>query len=636
MFDMTKDRIDAPDVKTSVIFWLAVALSVAQLTVPIYFHLLDLQLRAIHVGLGISLAALVFPFKKKYETNRLTTLDILELLFIIAANVNIYIKTLNIYMYPGSADTLDLLLGIALTVIILDTTRRAVGWAIPIIVAGLIFYALFGDIFPGMWKLRGLSWNFVVNSVYFSPLGIYGSVTAMSATFISLFIIFGALLSAGGGGKTFIDIAFALTGKWKGGPAKAAIVASALFGSISGSGVANVAVTGSYTIPMMKRLGYPPNFAGAVEAVASTGGGITPPIMSIAAFMMSEFLGISYLKIIGYAIIPCVLYYTSIYAGVQFMTLRLGLAPVPEDEIPEWKEILTFRRLSCLVIPIVVLLGLVAVGRPLLTAGFYTCLSTIILMFISEIPESGLMKSIKKMIAALAEGGISLARIVPILVSVSILVNMVGITGIAPKISSLIMSVGRDSFIFALIISTIVPFILGTSLPVVPTYVLSLSILAPSLLRLGADAVALHLFFIYWSLLGGLTPPTCTQAIVAAGIAKGDWFKTGINSVKLGIVAFIMPFFFVWNPAFVGRGAPLQILICAVTGFLGAIFMAYGFFGHIDSRANLLFRAAFFAGGVLLLFPHHLYSMIGLAVAVGFLIIEKMVSKKIDLEGSSV
>ncbi|WP_286975046.1 TRAP transporter permease [Acetomicrobium sp. UBA5826] len=636
MFDMTKDRIDAPDVKTSVIFWLAVALSVAQLTVPIFFHLLDLQLRAIHVGLGISLAALVFPFKKKYETNRLTTLDILELLFIIAANVNIYIKTLNIYMYPGSADTLDLLLGIALTVIILDTTRRAVGWAIPIIVACLIFYALFGDIFPGMWKLRGLSLNFVVNSVYFSPLGIYGSVTAMSATFISLFIIFGALLSAGGGGKTFIDIAFALTGKWKGGPAKAAIVASALFGSISGSGVANVAVTGSYTIPMMKRLGYPPNFAGAVEAVASTGGGITPPIMSIAAFMMSEFLGISYLKIIGYAIIPCVLYYTSVYAGVQFMTLRLGLAPVPEDEIPEWKEILTFRRLSCLVIPIVVLLGLVAVGRPLLTAGFYTCLSTIILMLISEIPERGLMKSIKKMIAALAEGGISLARIVPILVSVSILVNMVGITGIAPKISSLIMSVGQDSFIFALIISTIVPFILGTSLPVVPTYVLSLSILAPSLLRLGADAVALHLFFIYWSLLGGLTPPTCTQAIVAAGIAKGDWFKTGINSVKLGIVAFIMPFFFVWNPAFVGRGTPLQILICAVTGFLGAIFMAYGFFGHIDSRANLLFRAAFFAGGVLLLFPHHLYSMIGLVLAVGFLIIEKMVSKKIDLEGSSV
>ncbi len=631
----TKDNIDAPNIKTSIIFWTAVALSTVQLTVPIFLQLLDLQLRAIHVGLGLSLAVLVFPFSKKYRENELTALDIFELLIIIAANINIYLKTLQIYMYPGSARTIDLLLGIALTIVVLDATRRAVGWAIPIIVIGLIFYALFGYIFPGMWKLRGLSWKFVVNSIYFSPLGIYGSVTAMSATFISLFIIFGSLLSAGGGGKTFIDIAFALTGKWSGGPAKAAIVASALFGSISGSGVANVAVTGNYTIPMMKKLGYPADFAGAVEAVASTGGGITPPIMSIAAFMMSEFLGISYLKIIGYAIIPCVLYYTSIYAGVQFMTGRLGLAPIPEDEIPNWKDILTFRRLSCLVIPIAILLGLIAVGRPLLTAGFYTCLSTIILMLITDIPVKGLKSSLRNMLDALYDGGVSLARIVPILISVSILVNMVGVTGIAPKISSLIMEVGRDNFILALMIGTIVPFLLGTSLPVVPTYVLSLSILAPPLLKLGADEVALHLFFIYWSLLGGITPPTCTQAIVAAGISKGDWFKTGINAMKLGAVAFIMPFFFVWNPAFVGRGVSMEILICAVTGFLGAISMAYGFFGHIKSKLNPVFRIVFFLGGLLLLFPDHLYSSVGLALAFATLIIEKMMNKKINLEGLS-
>jgi len=205
----------AKDMKTSIIFWLAVILSIVQLTIPVFFHLLDLQLRAIHVGLGISLAALVFPFSKKYQANKLTSMDILALIIIIAANINIYLKTLNIYMYPGSAGMLDLLLGIGLTIVILDTTRRAVGWAIPIIVIGLIFYAMFGDLFPGMWKLRGLSWDFVVNSIYYSPLGIYGSITAMSATFISLFIIFGSLLSAGGGGKTFIDIAFALTGRWR-------------------------------------------------------------------------------------------------------------------------------------------------------------------------------------------------------------------------------------------------------------------------------------------------------------------------------------------------------------------------------------------------------------------------------------
>ena len=626
----------AKDMKTSMIFWLAVTLSVVQLTIPVFLHLLDLQLRAIHVGIGISLAALVFPFSKKYQANKLTSIDILALIIIIAANINIYLKTLNIYMYPGSAGMLDLLLGIGLAIVILDTTRRAVGWAIPIIVIGLIFYAMFGDVFPGMWKLRGLSWDFVVNSIYYSPLGIYGSITAMSATFISLFIIFGSLLSAGGGGKTFIDIAFALTGRWRGGPAKAAIVASALFGSISGSAVANVAVTGNYTIPMMKKLGYPTDFAGAVEAIASTGGGITPPIMSIAAFMMSEFLGISYLKIIGYAIIPCVLYYTSVYAGVQFMTLRLGLVPMPEDEIPKWKDVLTFQRLACLITPMIVLLGLIAIGRPLLTAGFYTCLTTIVLMLITDIPKKGIKETFKDLLLALEDGGTSLARIIPILVSVSILVNMVGITGIAPKISGLIMDVGGNNFIIALLIAIVIPFLLGTSLPVVPTYVLSLSILAPPLLRLGADPVALHLFFIYWSLLGGVTPPTCTQAIVAAGISHGDWFKTGINAVKLGIVAFIMPFFFVWNPAFVGRGAPMDVAVCAVTGFLGAIFMAYGFFGYINSKVNFIFRIVFFLGGALLLFPNHLYSAIGLTVAIAMLIIQKAVAKKINLEGLSI
>jgi len=626
----------AKDMKTSIIFWLAVILSAVQLTVPVFFHLLDLQLRAIHVGLGISLAALVFPFSKKYQANKLTSIDILALIIIIAANINIYLKTLNIYMYPGSAGMLDLLLGIGLAIVILDTTRRAVGWAIPIIVIGLIFYAMFGDVFPGMWKLRGLSWDFVVNSIYYSPLGIYGSITAMSATFISLFIIFGSLLSAGGGGKTFIDIAFALTGRWRGGPAKAAIVASALFGSISGSAVANVAVTGNYTIPMMKKLGYPKDFAGAVEAIASTGGGITPPIMSIAAFMMAEFLSISYLKIIGYALIPCILYYTSIYAGVHFMTLRLGLVPMPEEEIPKWRDVLTFQRLACLIIPMVVLLGLIAIGRPLLTAGFYTCLTTIVLMLITDIPKKGFKETFKNLLLALEDGGTSLARIIPILVSVSILVNMVGITGIAPKISGLIMDVGGNNFIIALMIATVIPFLLGTSLPVVPTYVLSLSILAPPLLRLGADPVALHLFFIYWSLLGGVTPPTCTQAIVAAGISQGDWFKTGINAVKLGIVAFIMPFFFVWNPAFVGRGDPVDVAVCAVTGFLGAIFMGYGFFGHMNSKVNFIFRIAFFLGGVLLLFPNYLYSAVGLAVAIAMLIAQKAVTKKIKLEELSL
>ena len=207
---------------------------------------------------------------------------------------------------------------------ILEATRRAIGMIIPGLLLAMIGYIYISPYLGGVWQMRGLSWDLLVNSIYYSPLGIYGSVTGMSATFIAMFVIFGALLSVTGAGKTFIDIALALTGKFTGGPAKTAVIASAMFGSISGSAVANVMVTGNYTIPMMKKSGYEPNFAGAVEAISSTGGGITPPIMSITAFMMAEFLDMSYLKIIGYALIPCLLYYTGFLPGVHFQTVRKG------------------------------------------------------------------------------------------------------------------------------------------------------------------------------------------------------------------------------------------------------------------------------------------------------------------------
>jgi len=607
--------------KERTIFWGGVLFAVLQLTLPVFLSLLDLQLRSIHVAFGVSLALLAFPASKKLKGGKLLLLDLVTVAIVIAANVNIFFKTMDIYMYPGGAGTLDLILGVCLILVILDASRRTVGWAIPVLVVVLFLYVYFGHFLPGLWKLKGLSMRFVLNSVYYSALGIYGSVTGMSATFISLFIIFGALLSAGGGGRTFIDLALAMTGRYRGGPAKAAVVSSALFGSISGSAVANVSVTGNYTIPLMKRLGYRPEFAAAVEAIASTGGGITPPIMSITAFMMAEFLGMSYLRIILYAAIPCLLYYTGVFGGVHFQTIKRGLASVPEDEIPKWSEVLTFRRLSSLIIPTGILLTMIGMGRSLLAAGFYACASALVLIILAKVPEIGFKKTMKLIIEALEDGGTSVARIVPILVAVNILVNMIGITGIAPKISGLILEMGGQNIFFALLIASIVPFLLGTSLPVVPTYVLSLSLLVPPLLTLGIDEVAAHLFFIYWALLGGVTPPTCTQAIVAAGIAGADWLKVGFISVKLGIVAFIIPYFFALNPALVGRSDPASVVGYTLSAFVGALSLSYGLFGLSNIRINSLMRVMFFSGGFLLLFPDHLLSGIGfLLVASAFLI----------------
>ncbi len=624
-------NFDAGKTKRNILFFGGLALALIQLVVPIFFEVIDIQFRAVHIGFGVSLALLNYPFRKKNEEkskNRFSTVDLVLILVVIAANFNTIFKAFDMYANPGGAEPFDLVIGAALSIVILDSARRSVGWAIPIMVAAILGYIMAGDFFPGMWKLRGISLDYIVNSVYYSPLGIYGSVTGMSATFIAMFIIFGAFLSATGGGQTFIDIALMLTGRFTGGPAKTAVIASALFGSISGSSVANVMVTGNYTIPMMKRLGYKPEFAGAVEAIASSGGGITPPIMSITAFMMAEFLDMSYLRIVAYATLPCIIYYLGVFFGVHFQTKLLGLAAVPENEIPKGKDVLNLDRLAGLLVPTGILLAMIGTGQPLIAAGFYACMSSLAVFLLLGFKNKSLKKSIGLIVDAISEGGLDVARIVPILVSVGMLVNLIGITGLAPKISGLILSIGGDNFLLSLIVATIVPFLLGTSLPVVPVYVLSISILAPPLLKLGVDPVAAHLFFIYWAILGGVTPPTCTAAVAAAGIAKANWVKTGIYSVKLGAVAFILPFFFMINPSLVGRSGWSDILSHGVTAAVGAIAIAYGLFGLPKNVITVPLSVMIFAGGLFLLFPDHVMSLIGVALVAAGLLVARLLARR--------
>jgi TRAP transporter 4TM/12TM fusion protein len=615
--------------KTTILFFLGLFLAIFQLLAPLFLTgLLDIQFRAIHVAFGLSIALLNFPFRKQKEDEPpeagISIFDIFLITVLIAANLNAFVKALDIYMGTTEATILDISLGISLMLLVLESARRTVGLAIPVMVVLLLGYIFFGDLFPGMWKLRGINLEYVVNSLYYSPLGIYGSVTGMSATFISMFIIFGSLLSATGGGRTFIDIALAITGRFTGGPAKAAVVSSALFGSISGSSVANVMVTGSYTIPLMKRLGYRPEFAAAVEAIASSGGGITPPIMSISAFMMAEFLGISYFHIIGYALLPCLLYYTGVFSGVHFRTVRMGIDKLPAEEIPKWRDILTLERMAGLIVPTGVLLYLIAVGQPLQLAGFYACASALGVFLLVGIIKRKLRETFRLMLTALSEGGRDVSQIIPILVSVSMLVNLIGITGIAPKVSGVILQVGGTNIYLSLLIATIVPFLLGTSLPVVPTYVLSVSILVPPLLRLGIDPVAAHLFFIYWAILGGVTPPTCTAAVAAAGIAKANWVKTGFFAVRLGAVAFILPYFFALNPSLVARAPMTSVLSHGTTGFIGAVCIAYGLFSHRDSPLlNPLICGAFVVGGLLLLFPGVWPSVFGLLFTGGAFLLDR-------------
>ena len=306
------------------------AFAAFQLFVPVFVPLYDLQLRAVHVFLGISVALLVISYNgKKTRSRAAMAIDLLFIAILFVANLLVFLNWEEIITY-GDAATFDIFLGAVSAVAILEASRRATGWAIPICVLLMLAYVFVGPHMPGIWKHPGFPFKYMVSTIYYSSSGIYGSLTGTSATFIAMFILFGALLEVTGGGKTFMALALFAAGRFKGGPAKVAVVASSMFGMISGSAVANVSVTGNYTIPLMRKLGYNPNFAGGVEAMSSTGGGVTPPIMGIAAFIMADFLGIPYFKIIGYAVIPCLLFYTGILAGIHFEAHRLGLMPVPK------------------------------------------------------------------------------------------------------------------------------------------------------------------------------------------------------------------------------------------------------------------------------------------------------------------
>ena len=614
--------------KDRVLFWGGLLFALIQLVVPVYVYLIDLQMRAIHVGIGISLAFFIYPFSKLLKKEKLYWWDILIVVGILVSNINIYLKTMEVYNNPGGASNLDLVLGIFLFVMVLEATRRAIGMIVPGLLLAMIGYIYISPYLSGVWQMRGLSWDLLVNSIYFSPLGIYGSVTGMSATFIAMFVIFGALLSVTGAGKTFIDIALALTGKFTGGPAKTAVISSAMFGSISGSAVANVMVTGNYTIPMMKKQGYDPNFAGAVEAISSTGGGITPPIMSITAFMMAEFLGMSYLKIIGFALIPCLLYYTGVFAGVHFQTVRKGLIGLPKEEIPRWRDVLTFKKMAGFLIPTIILLYMIYSGKPLLEAGFYASASAIVVYFLANFGTQSFRSLFLDLMKALSRGGLDIVGLVPILVTMSVLVNLIGLAGVAPKLSGLILAVGTDNIYLSLLIASILPLLLGTALPVVPTYLLSVSILSPALMKLGIDMVAAHLFFIYWGVLGAITPPTCEAAVVAAGISKGDWLKTGWNACKLGATAFCLPYFMVLHPALCARGSATDVAFAAVTGFLGSIAMAFGLFGWKDSPFNVPLRILFFIGGAMMLFPGVQVTLAGGVTVVAALVFNKWIKTR--------
>lgn len=462
----------------------------------------------------------------------------------------------------------DMALTAALLLAILELGRRTVGIIFPALVVTGLAYALLGEHIPGPLGHRGFDLAFVTETIFLGDLGIWGMLTGVAATVIAAFVLFGALLLHSGGGQAFMDLAMRLGGRQPGGAAKIATIASGLFGMISGSAVANVATTGNFTIPMMIRLGYPRPFAAAVEAVASTGGQIAPPIMGAAAFVMAEILGVSYVTIIVAAIIPAVLFYLSVFVTVHIVALRRNLAIVPEEELPPWSNIAAPRR----VLPILAALSGLGVGiylgRSVATSAFYGIVGLLVAFVATQAGRLSPREMSGRIIDGLSDAGRGMVIIGVLLAGAQVLVSMINLTGIGVTLSSLIVTLAGDSTVLVSLIVGLVCLIMGMGLPTTAAYVLVAAVLAPAMTAVGVDPLVAHLFVFYFATISVITPPVCVAVFVGAGIARTNWLPAGFEAVRLGAVTYVVPFMLLLYPGMTMRGGWLSIVEAAVSGLV--------------------------------------------------------------------
>lgn len=569
----------------------------------------EMEQRAVHVLLGLCLTFMLIPAVKRDRPETAVPIyDILIMLGVMAFCVNYFLKYEWYIDNISKSNLSDIILGILAIVLSLEAARRSIGWFFPAFIGTLILYAIFGDLIPGWLGHPSIRPLYVLQSVYQAPAGVWGFVTGLSATIIAMFVIFGAFVLFTGGGDSFFKIATKVSGWLPGGPALVAVVASSMFGTISGSTVANVVTTGSFTIPTMKRLGYSSAFAGAVEAVASTGGQIMPPIMGAGAFIMAEILGVPYLSIVVNAIIPAILYYTAVFICVFLQALKQGLPPLPKEQIPTIREVVTWPVLAPIIFPIGILLGFLVYGRSLVTSGFWACASAFVLFLFKDFSPVHMAGRIKKAVAGLEEGGKAFVYIVALLVTANIAVRLLGLTGLAVKVAGVVVSVGQGNLALGYLFCSIMALMLGMGLPAIPAYIVAASVGVPALIKLGVPNLQAHFFVFYFACMGSITPPVCAAVYAAAPIAKANWLHIALHATRLGIVAYLVPFAFIEEPALLMLGSPLSIIGHLILGLLAVFLIAPGIMGYFTLKkykGNLNIPARFFifSAGVLILLP---------------------------------
>lgn len=578
-----------------------------------------LKHRSAHVALMLVLGFMMYPFWKKSSYKKVIWYDwVLVVLSCIPA-VYIWTDYLGVVDRAGMPDDMDVLMATLLVVLVLEASRRISGWALPILSLVFILYGLFGRGMPGIFEHRGYNWAQLSNHFFANTEGIYGTSVSVAASYIFLFILFGAVMAKSGMGAFFNDLAMALAGHTKGGPAKVAVISSGLLGSINGSAVANVVTTGAFTIPLMKKTGYSKEFSGAVEASASVGGQLLPPVMGAAAFIMAEILSKPYSEIIVHAAIPALLYYLGIIIQVQLRAGKTGLLGLPKDRLPLVKTVM--KEKGHLLIPIFLLLYLLLFSSvTVVFAAIITILATIAVSWIR--PETRM--NFKNICDAFADGAKQTVSVAMACACVGIIIGVTSKTGFGLTMANAIIALGEQSLILTLVFTMITCMILGMGVPSIPAYIITATIAAPALRELGIPVVAAHLFAFYYAMFANLTPPVALASFAAAGISGGDPMKTGVASVKLAIAGFIVPFMFVYSPQLllIDTGF-LEGVRVAVGACMGVFLIGAAIEGYLFTKVPLLLRVIAFAGAMCLIDGGIYTDIVGLAVFVGMLAVQR-------------
>ena len=560
--------------------------------------------RPIHVMFAASLAFLVYPSNKKRGAR---PLDLVLALVALAAFALPAIQAGQIAERLVMVDDLTLgqtISGITALLLVLVLIQRVVGASLLVVCLLFLAYAFWGAHIPGMLAHKGFAWNEVVDYLGFGLEGLYSSAIGVSATYIAAFIVFGTFLERCGAGDVLMDLGRALTGHYRGGPAKIAVITSAFFGTISGSAAANVYATGAFTIPMMKKAGYRPVFAGAVEAAASTGGQIMPPVMGAAAFLMADTMGVPYLEVCKAAVIPAFLYFFSILMMVDFEAAKLGLVGVPKDELPRMKDVL--KRLY-LLLPIVVLLVIMMLGYTPFRAAMAAAAAAVVVSW----GDKQFAIGPRRFVEILSTAGRRMILIAVACLGAGIVIGVVSLTGVGLNLASVVISISGGSTIIALILIMFASLLMGMGTPTTVAYVLVATLGVPALRELGFSLLSSHFFVFYFGVISMVTPPVAVAAYAGAEVAGASMMRTGLIASRLCSVAFIVPFFFMYDPALLMQGDWQKILQVFVSATIGTVGLAGGMERWFFRPLSLPLALLLIVGSCLLIIPGSITDMIG-------------------------